>query len=416
MINLRKPLVPLLILAIGAGGYLLLYWTRPEKQPAIATEKTWRVDVVTAARSGNTVDVSLYGHVESPLDSRLSAALTADVAALPVREGDVVRSGQLLVELDDRDYQLALRQREAELAEVNLQIDNANLRHRFDKKALRDEQALASFSRSDVQRQRELVKRKLVSESRVEESKSAETRQSLSLKQRQLTLQEHDVTVARLAAQLERAEAQRDRAQLDLERTRIRAPFDGFVTATHVAPGERVRAGDLLVELYAVNGLEIRAQIPARHLQTIRSALASGQTLAATITVGKQRLSATLDRLSRHVNPGRAGQDAFFTIGDGTNLSLGQTVQLQLALPLAQPAFALPANSVHAQSRVYVAENNQMVEVEVDVLGQAHAPDGTRMLVESTRLQVGMQVVTTPLPNAREGLPIEVQTTGMDTP
>ncbi|GIT24389.1 MAG: hypothetical protein CM1200mP41_04330 [Gammaproteobacteria bacterium] len=94
-------------------------------------------------------------------------------------------------------------------------------------------------------------------------------------------INDHNPRLAQLRARQQRAKALHDQVHNDLERTAVRALAPGKVTAIHVSPGDRVRAGDQLVDVFDTRLIEVRAQIPNRHLPTLRHGLSTGAAITA---------------------------------------------------------------------------------------------------------------------------------------
>jgi RND family efflux transporter MFP subunit len=405
---LARFLLPILILALAVGGFLALRATRPAALPVQAQEKAWRVNTQVAAPAPHVPNLLLYGAVEAPREASLSAAVAADVIEVRVSEGEMVEAGRILVVLDQRDIALLLRQREADVAEIQASIDSERRRHRNDLIALERERAMVKLDEQAVDRLLDLQKRQVGAQSLVDDARQELERQALLLDERRRTVDDHPARMAQLEARLQRATALRDQAKLDLERTRIRAPFAGRVAQAPVAPGDRVRVGDLLIELYAVNELEIRAQIPFRYLGSVRTALADGSVLTAVSRVDGRDVRAALARLSGETARGVGGVDALFRITAGAEAVLpGRLLPLQLKLPAEADTVALPFSALYGLNRIYRMEQGRMTAVEVERVGERRDDDGeVRVLVRSPELRPGDQVIVTQLPNAVTGLKV----------
>jgi RND family efflux transporter MFP subunit len=402
--------LPILILAVGAGGLVALVNSKPQREALEAREKTWVIDVLTIEPATVTPQLSLYGRVQSPRTANMSAALTADVRSVEVLEGQYVTAGQTMVVLDDREAELLRAQRVAEAADMRAQIDHERQRHENDIKALEREEKLLALSRREVKRAEKLARRKVGSEAQIDQMRQAEERQALALDQRRFSINEHASRNAQLEARLARAESLLQRAELDLERTRIKAPFDGRVSRVSVSPGDRVRGGDEIVTVYNTAEIEIRAQIPTRHVPRVRDALAAGKTLEAKALVDGRRLRAKLDRFTAQVERGGGGADAYFRVIEGAkDVPLGRTVELSVNLPVVHDSVALPYEAVYGTHRIYRLEGERMRTLQVERVGEQRGLDGsTRVLVRSPELQPGDRVVITQLPNAMDGLRVRV--------
>jgi len=402
--------IPVLLLLLGAAGLAALAITRPEPQPIAPQEKEWVVAVHRAAPRRLHPTLTLYARVDSPRAAGLTAALEAEVVEVPAREGrDAVR-GEVLVRLDERDARLALAQREADVAELRAELANAQRRHENDRAAMAHEQRLLELAEREVQRAQRLATRDMGSAAQLDQALEALERQALAIEARRLAIAQHDSETAMQRARLARAEAELDLARLELERTLVRAPFDGRIARVTVALGERVRPGQALVTIYDHHALELRAQVPTRHLASLRRSLEQGRPIAAEARVDGMRLAARLDRLGAQVETGRGGADALFRLeGDGGHpgLELGRVLALDVALPAVDEVVAIPAEALYGSDRIYVLDQGRMRGLQVIRVGEHRDERGeTRLLVRSPRLAPGTPIVATQLPNAVDGLKV----------
>ncbi len=159
--------------------------------------------------------------VVSDNDSRISAELSARIEAIPVRVGEVVKKGAVLVQLDRRDFELALAREEAAL------------------EALRARLELAEYQLS---RARALSRKQAVSEE--------------LLKQRQSEL-DH------LRAQRAGQEVALMQARRQLEKCTLRAPFEAVIRERLANVGELARPGSPLLQIVDNRHLEVSAQLQA---------------------------------------------------------------------------------------------------------------------------------------------------------
>ncbi|MEM7253951.1 MAG: HlyD family efflux transporter periplasmic adaptor subunit [Pseudomonadota bacterium] len=403
-----KIVVVVSLLVIAVGGFAALKGTKPKPTPIEVTDKVWPVSTLRVAPRSYRPQLALFGQVESPHLANLAAALAADVKSVDALEGSRVKPGQVLVVLDDRDAGLQLAQREAELADVRAQIAIEIATHENDRRALTQDKRLLALSRRSLKRSRDLAKRNMAAQSQVDTSEQDEAKYIMSLEARELALRAHTSRLARLRAQESRAKALVDQASLDLERSVLTSPFEGLVTEVAVSPGDRVRVSDILVKVVNTDRLEVRAQIPSKHLPAVRQALAEGEPLVATAALDARDVSLRLDRFAAQATPGRGGVDALFRItGDATWIQLGRSLELLLALPEQQDVVAIPIEALYGTARVYVLSDNRLRGIEVDRIGEVRDPSGERrLLVRSAQLSPDSVLVKTQLPNAVEGLQV----------
>ena len=402
--------LPLLILAAGIGGMTALVKSKPERAPLGAEERSWPV-AATAVEPGTvTPQLVLFALVDSPRITHLTSAVTADVRAVDVLDGQQVRLDDRLLALDDREIRLVLAQRDAEMAGFEADLEHETLRHQNNVAALKHEKELLEIVRREVARARDLAERKAGSEASLDQVRREEERQMLAVEQRKLAIREHQSRKKQIEAKLARARAQQSQAMLDLERTRAYPPFEGRITEVFVSPGDRVRPGDRLLTMFDTQMLELRAQIPLRYLPVVRAALDRGEILGAQAVVDGQEVRADLQRLTAQVDRGSGGADGLFRVTKGnTWLQLGRTVEFILDLPAVKDAVAAPHEALYGTDRVFVLDGERMKSVDVERLGETHPENGEgRVILRSPDLKPSDRLIVTHLPNAIDGLKVKV--------
>ena len=399
-----------LILVFALLIFLLLINFNKSPDPNGTLEQIWLVDVITAQAGSHTPNVVLYGKVESPRAANILAAVQADVIATPAKDGQFVKKDDLLVELDHRDTELLLKQRAAEVTEFEAKIMAEKNRHDADLKSLEHEKELLEIHKRHVDRQRELIKEQVGSEAAHDQSQQELYKQHLAVTTRELSVKDHESRLNQLTSQLERSKALASQAQLDLDRTSIRAPFAGRVADLVVAVGDRVQVGQSIVEVYDTSHLEIRAQIPSQYLDAVKQSVHQSKMLPARANIDGVWVDLALERLSGEVESGRGGVDGIFKVKTANSqLALGRVVELELDLPAQRGVYLIPIQALHDNKRIYIVKDGRMQTVNVTILGSTSLDDGSQaMLVNSTDLKSGQQIITTHLPNARNGLKIKV--------
>jgi len=211
------------------------------------------------------------------------------VAAVKVSDNQPVHAGDLLVTIDDRDYQARLAQAEAELA---LALAGAGSDHlsgqaaaqvaamRASAAAARSmvEQALANADRAqkDLDRTRALVAQKMVSAQAVDAAEAAArsalaqvqaSRESATSAGEQVTASSAALRAA--LAKVDAARAARDLAANQLADTRIVAPVSGVVASKSVEPGQLVQAGQPLLSVVPLNDIWVVANLKETDLAGI---------------------------------------------------------------------------------------------------------------------------------------------------
>ena len=413
MSRLFRFLLPFVLLGAGTLAFLQLKSSGPTDQAAAPSERNWPVEAVSLELRSLAPTVRLYGRIESPRESSLRAALSADVITSSVLVGQLVEKDQLLLQLDDVDSRLTLSQREADLAEIEAQTKSENNRYNTDLASLRQDEELLALAQTNLERALKLAESQSGSQANVDSALEAVARQTLSLTARQNAIEDHPVRLAQLRARHKRASALRDQALRDVQHAKITAPFDGRVTAVHASPGDRTRVGDALVDLYDLAYTEVRAQIPNRYLVMLRQSLQRLESVPATTIIDGVEVALELTRLAGKVEDGEGGVDGFFKLPkDHPALELGRTFAILLTLPAQNDVFALPVTAVYGADSAYQIKEGRLVRVHLDRIGEYRNGEwGSWSLFRSQDLKAGDVVLTSQLPNAVEGLSVEVVST-----
>ncbi|WP_455209060.1 efflux RND transporter periplasmic adaptor subunit [Kaarinaea lacus] len=408
--SVTRILIPLGIIGLAIVIAITLVISRPNATIRDSEEKSWIVSVLPAKPVAISPQITIYGKVESPFMTRLTAAISADVNEVAVKEGQQVEQGQIVIKLASNDYQLQLKQRNAELAEIKAQISSELDRHKSDQQALEHEKILLDLAQKELDRARSLKRDNLSTQARIDEAEQVVVKQQLAVNIRALAVNDHEARLAQLKARATRAEALRDLAALDVKRSSIVAPFAGKVTSVNVSPGDRTKVGDTLLELYDHHTLEIRAQIPTQYENIIQQTLSSDNVISGFGVMNQQAIAVTLDRISGKITQGSGGLDGLFRIDSASNnLQLGRTLELKLSLPAISNAIALPREAIYGSDRIYRLVGERMSALSVERVGEIQAEDGNNyVIIKSSAIKPGDNIITTQLPNAIDGLLVKV--------
>ncbi|WP_404364634.1 efflux RND transporter periplasmic adaptor subunit [Marinobacter sp.] len=407
----KRVLIPLLLVLVTALVIWLFATLKPTPPEKTAEERTWPVRVTTLESGALSPQLRLLGRVETPWRSTLTSAVTSNVEAIPVLEGQTVAAGDLIVRLEETEVALLLAQRQADVHELLAQKAVEQNQHQADRQALAREEALVEIAERALERERRLGESNLTSRARTDEARLALQNAELSLISRRLAVTNHQSRLQSLEARLQRARALVSQARLDLESTRVKAPFAGVVTAIEVSPGERVRGGETLASLYSTDRLEVRAQIPMNRIDPVREALTAGQPLTASVEVGEKQHELVLDRLSGQVNPDAGGIDALFRFRQAQPATaLNRTLDLRLSLAPETDTFSIPVSALYDENTVYRITDSRLEPVQVELAGDRFVNGRQELLIRSPALDTGDRILITQLPNALRGLKVDVVT------
>ncbi len=194
---------------------------------------------------------------------QISSRINGTVQRVLVDDNVQVKAGQVLVELDPRDYEVSLRQAQANLSsaeaavtqgEAQLQVAKANVGQTQGSEA--SAQASAENANSDQKRNSELLKNHVISPQEMDHANEAARSNNASLQsakkqvaaaEAQVSLADAQVKAAR--AQVQQAQEAVKQAELNLSYTKIVSPTDGQVGQRTVESGNRLQPGQALMAI-----------------------------------------------------------------------------------------------------------------------------------------------------------------------
>ncbi len=171
----------------------------------------------------------------------LAAQVTAPVEKVYVYNHDIVKKGQLLVELDPASFQIAVQKAQAELTYTQQQIDASEDQHSEAQSLLDQRNAELAMAKSNALRYQTLYEKgyisKIQNEQAEKELKVAKATHNSATEQLAQMLQETG-NKGRNNTRIQMAKAVLAQAQLDLQHTRIYAPCTGEIAEFDVRPGD----------------------------------------------------------------------------------------------------------------------------------------------------------------------------------
>lgn len=186
-----------------------------------------KVEVQTIDKTSLVVRRTFLGEVQNSESTELAPGGSGSVTRVAVREGDEVKRGQLLVQLDDGILRARLGEVRAQLSRTEVELEQAR----------RDAARLEALSREG---------------------------HVTSVEAEQVTSR---MTGLEAALQGEKAAVQRLREEIS--QMKVVAPVDGVVARRYVSPGQWVQTGEPAIELTSSGALEVHVRIPASVLELL---------------------------------------------------------------------------------------------------------------------------------------------------
>jgi HlyD family secretion protein len=215
--------------------------------------------------------VSASGKVQPKRFVNISADTVGRVTGLAVNEGDRVKTGQFLIEVDPRNWRTAVQRTQASLDAARSQAQQLTL-------SLESARTSLKQAEDNLTRQQQLWKGGLTTREALERAEN-----ELKMRQSDLRSQEQQVQTQKLRMQQEQAALETDR--YNLSKVRIESPINGIVTRRNIEEGEMVmigtmnNAGTVLLTIADMSVIEAEVEVDETDIPT----LALGQTTKITI-------------------------------------------------------------------------------------------------------------------------------------
>ena len=312
-----------------------------------------KVRVTAVERGPIRSVVSTNGKVEPIQNFEAHAPISTTVKRLLVKEGDHVRKGQLLLQLDDADIrtQAARAQAQVKTAQADQAAQETGGTHE-EVLTISAQLSKARSARDTAQRNLDAYRR-LLQEGAASPGEVRQAEDALQRAQADLTLLEQKQKDryskpenARIEAQAVEAQAAYDAAEDALLKSSVRAPFDGMVYSLPVKQGAFVQAGDLLLQEADLSRVLVRAFVDEPDVGRLQSG---------------QRVEITWDAV-----PGRTWTGTVNTVPSTVKLRVSRNVGETTCVVDNHDLRLLP--NVNVGVTIVIAEHNNVLTLQRDAL------------------------------------------------
>lgn len=333
------------VVALLAAGVLRALSARKTQKAALEAQQVAQKTQATVELTPadllvvKNLDLSQGLAISGPLKAVNSAVVKARVAGelqgLTVREGDVVKAGQVIARVESTEFQARVRQAQQQAEAAKAQVDIAK----------------RSFDNNSS-----LVDKGFISKTALDSSLA---------------------TLAGAEASYRAAQAGTAVATKSLDDTVLRAPIAGLVAQRLAQPGERVAIDARIVEIVDLSRLELEASLSATDSLDVRV----GQTAQLTVEGASQPLTAKVVRVNPSAVAGSRAVLAYLAMDPAPGLRQGLFAQGTLSTGTTH-TLAVPLTAVRTdkpQPYVQLLSNGQVVHQTV-TLGPRGESDGQSMV------------------------------------
>jgi RND family efflux transporter MFP subunit len=379
--KIRKIIIPILILIVGivVMKYLVSHRTPPAKREKVQPGAL--VEIITVHPGTHPVTIRATGIVQPRQAASIAPQVSGRVEKVNPRlvAGGFFAVGELLFAIEDVDYRLALEQASANLIKARVEVMKI--------------QSLATVARQEWER--------LQPEGRE--------------KPNPLVLYEPQLQEA--LAQQTAAKAKVEQAKINLERTKIRAPFNCFIRSEKLDPGQYVKAGSPVIEINGTDNAEVITPLPSADFRWLDIPRGKKQRQGSTATVvlddqqQTYRFSGRVVRSLGEVDPRGRMARVVIAVSDPYRLkdkSPGYHPELQAGMFVKviihgrqlEQVYTLPREALRDQETVWIVDQDNTLQIKSTTI--VHRERQTVLV--SAGLADGDRVVLTNLYGAAPGM------------
>ena len=378
------PLILLVIFAIVIYSLLSTKQDAKRRKPPIAN--TINVETLLLKPRDIPVSISSFGLVAPRIESRIVAQVAGKITYVSdkLRDGGFFRKDETLAQIEKTDYQ----------AEVNIQLANVAA----SEQTYLEEKAQAEQAKEDWKR-----------------ISNGGTPSDLTLRLPQLKAAQTSVTSAK---------AQLTQAQLNLQRSTIKAPFDGRVRSKNIDIGQVVATNTTLADIYATDAIEVSLpiknsdlkllELPNKNISnqtrpteiksvTIKSTLIDEEIWEGHIV----RVAGAIDDASRQLNiTAQIDKPYSDQYAHKTPLKIGEYVTASISGKTLKSVISIPNKAIYQGSYVYVYRDGQAFRQDIGVFWQ----NETEVIIDAG-LNPGDELIITPLGQISSGTAVSKNAT-----
>ena len=250
----KRWLGAIVVLAIVAGLAYANFAYRKKTGKEVTVEAVQARDL--------TAIVSASGKIQAKRTVNISADNMGRVTQLSVEEGDRVKRGQFLMQIDPRNLASAVQSGEAGQLAARSMLEQQRL-------AIVSARENLALARNELKRQQELWAQQLTTRQELDRAENAVNVGEAELRQREVDIKTQDQRIRQEGATL-------NQAQYNLSQARIESPIDGIVSRRNIEEGETVvigtmnNAGTVLLTIADMSIIEAEVEVDETDIPTVR--------------------------------------------------------------------------------------------------------------------------------------------------
>ncbi|MFM0113414.1 efflux RND transporter periplasmic adaptor subunit [Paraburkholderia nemoris] len=323
-------------------------------------------DLTTVSRRTLSETLPLTGSLRAVTQAAVKSKVAGSALNVMVREGDPVKTGQILAKIDARDYVARAEQTRGQMAAMAGQLD---------------------IAKQTLDNNRVLVEKGFISKNAFDTAQS----------QYQIARANLDAAKAALAS-----------SNLSLDDTVVRSPLDGQIASRSVEPGEKVAVDTKLFDVVDLRTLELEAPVPVGEIGRVR--------IGQPIQIAFDGIDAPIQGAITRINPAaQAGSRSIMVYVQVANpagtLRVGMFGTGTISVGSRQNVLVVPATAIRTDGTrhsVYALVDGKLVEQLVQTGATGNADGDTWTEIVDGPLALGQQIVKNNLGSLRIGSTVHV--------
>lgn len=324
-------------------------------------------DIVTASKGEIARTLTVSGALRADKQAVVKAIVAGEVREVLVREGETVQQGQVLVRMDNGDFEARLSQAKGSLSAAQGQL------------------GIAKQNRDSNQ---SLLDKNFISKNAYDNS-----------------VNQYAIALANV----ETAKGALDVARNALNDTVIKAPISGIISNRMIQPGEKVSPDNRLLDVVDLRVLEMEAPVPAQNIASIKIA----QRVQLTIEGVSEKLIGEVSRINPATTAGSRSIVSYIRVANTAGqLRAGMFGEAQLTIEKKSDVLMVPETAIQYDAEkpfVYVIESDLLTQKFLTLglkgvnLGATDGTSSTTVVEVVSGLEAGAKIVKLNLGNLRIG-------------
>ena len=264
----RNILTALGVIDLGGALVAANLWFKKETGLTVTTEIIKRRDLEAV--------VSASGKIQPKRLVKISAETSGRVVDLAVNEGDRIKKGQFLLQIDPKNLRTRVDSGEASLQVAASSLEQMRQAIETARTQLEQPRVQLEQMKANLKRQQDLWSRQLTTRESLEKAENDVMRAESDVRAAQSALQEREKTAKAQDSRIMQERATLENARYDLGKVRIESTIDGIVTRRNIQEGETAvigtmnNAGTVLLELADMSVIQAEVEVDETNIPNVQ--------------------------------------------------------------------------------------------------------------------------------------------------